>query len=336
MLASCLLGEIVDVQASAGLGGMFGYTLLLPEQIDAFDSRERNEQAYVLRVLAHVRCAELGIVVPDEPNSLPASLLLLLAANAVFASLERDFPGARALREQLAPGLCARRAPPDAAHIGGVLEGFTRFVLLREDPWPTPLPANLTAWWSQAVEQLATPASRLVEHSRELYDALERELPRARGSIPEPVLLWGRLVGPAARGETGQAPPAPPEPRVQAGHVITLQRAIQMRRRTSPRREDRPLYHAFEKIETAEDYEGESGTPDAERDAASMKEALEDLTLASAVRSQERPRDLVRAEVLVEPAGLEIEEEHAAVRTWCFAIPNGTIDASACARTTAR
>ena len=28
MLASCMLGEVVEVAASAGFGGMFGYTLL--------------------------------------------------------------------------------------------------------------------------------------------------------------------------------------------------------------------------------------------------------------------------------------------------------------------
>ncbi|HKU44285.1 MAG TPA: hypothetical protein VJR89_39270 [Polyangiales bacterium] len=310
MLASCMLGEVVEIQASAGLGGMFGCTLLLPERIDAFATHESNEQAYLLRVIAHVRCAELGIVVPDEPSSQPACLLLLLAAKAVSDALERDFAGARALRLQLASELCARRAAPDAAHIAGVLEAVTQFVLTGQDPWRVPLPAGLAAWWQRATGPVPASAAALHEHARELYQALARELPGPRGSVPEPVVLWGRLVGPVARGDTeAAAAAAPREPRVQPAHVVTLRRAIQMRRRNAPRREDRPLYHAFEKIETAEDYAGESGTPDAERDAAAMQEALEDLTLATAVRTQERPRDLIRAEVLVEPGGLEIAEE---------------------------
>ena len=320
MLASCMLGEVVEVAASAGFGGMFGYTLLLSEHIDACADRERNEQVYLQRVLLHARCAELGIVLPDEPTTQPAALLLLMAARTAHESLERDFPGARAQRLLLGPELCARRPRPHVSNPGGVLEGLTQFVLCDANPWQSSLPSNLEAWWASATGALPD-AARLAERSRELYAELLRALPGAVGEVPEPVVLWGRLVGPAARGGAGEAPAGSAEPRVQPMQVVTLRRAIQLQRRKAPRREDRPLYHAFEKIETAEDYAGESGTPDAEQDVASMQEALEDLTFATAIRTQERPVDLVRAEVVAEPAGLEIEEDAAQAHAQTFRYP---------------
>lgn len=316
ILASCLLGEIVEVKPGSGLGGMFGRVLLLPERIEVFGDRDRNEQAYLLRVMMHVRCAELGIVVAEEPSSPGAALTLLLAARAVIESLERDYPGARELRLRLAPELCAHRPAPHASSPAGLLEGFSQLVLSGADPFRASLPGSVSAWWTRAIDPRTLP-----EHSRELYDALVEALPGPAGPPPEPVVLWGRLVAPAAAAELAEAARAELEPRAESARVITLRRAIQLRRRSAPRREDRPLYHAFEKLETAEDYAGETGTPDPEQDVASMQDAIEELSLATAIRTQERPRDLVRVDVLLEPGGLEAGAEPAEPASQVFHYP---------------
>jgi len=321
MLASGMLGEVVDVAASGGLGGMFGNILLLPAQIDALAQRAHNEQAYILRTLMHVRCAELGYELPEEPSSQPAVLLLLMAAKHVLESLERDFPGARRQRLELAPELLARRARPHASDPGGMLEALTQHVLGASDPWQSSLQAPLAAWWAQVNSARARSAAELPGLASESYAALRRALPGPTGDVPQPVVLWGRLAGPAARSDTGAVPASSVEARIQPAHVVMLRRAIQLQRRNAPPREDKPLYHAFEKLETAEDYAGETGTPDAERDVASMQEALEDLTLATAVRTQERPHDLVRAEVVAEPVGLEIEEDVPPAQAQVFRYP---------------
>ena len=320
LLTSSLLGELVDVAASGGLGGMFGNTLLLPAQIDVFAERARNEQAYVLRALTHVRCAQLGIELPAEPSTQPAALALLLSAKVVISSLEQDFRGARTQRLELAPELLARRPRADSSTRRGVLEGLTQRILTDRDPWRSSLPSALAEWWAQVVALQPRSGAQLLQLASDAYVELTRVVPGATGAAPEPVILWGRLVGPRAHGGEGTLPADSAEARPQPKHVVKLRRALQLQRRSMPPREDKPLYHAFEKLETAEEYAGETGTPDPERDASSMQEALEDLTIATTVRTQERPHDLVRADVVAEPVGIEMAEDASPslARVFCY------------------
>ena len=160
---------------------------------------------------------------------------------------------------------------------------------------------------------LAPLARALREARDELLDAL----PRADRRAPPPpatVTLGGHLWHrPHEEVRTGEDDGRDERANHDAG-VIQLDRTIHLRRRELGRREDRPLYHMFEKLETAEDFGGEEASPDPTGDASEMHDAVSDLTLGTAVRTDEAPEHLIRAEVIVDPGGVEVvsraEAEH--------------------------
>ncbi|MCA9606816.1 MAG: VWA domain-containing protein [Myxococcales bacterium] len=103
--------------------------------------------------------------------------------------------------------------------------------------------------------------------------------------------------------------------------MIELDRTIRLRRSQLGAREDKPLFHVFEKLETAEEYAGQNATPDASGDVERMKDAIDELRLGTAIRTAEDPRNLVRAEVLVEASSLEVAERAETIGERVFRYP---------------
>jgi nitric oxide reductase NorD protein len=77
----------------------------------------------------------------------------------------------------------------------------------------------------------------------------------------------------------------------------------------------------FEKLETAEEYAGQSATPDSTGNVEQMRDALSELSLGTAIRTAEDPRNLVRAEIVVDPGGLEVAERVRAIEERVFHYP---------------
>jgi nitric oxide reductase NorD protein len=127
-----------------------------------------------------------------------------------------------------------------------------------------------------------------------------------RGEAPPGVVLWGELL-PAIRdrGDEGVVDVEDDEHRGER-KVIELDRTIRLERRKLGPREDRPLYHVFEKVETTDEYGGETATPDATGDASKTEDAIRELSLGTVVRTPEDPKNLVRANVVMEPTELEV------------------------------
>ncbi|MCB1237724.1 MAG: hypothetical protein KDM91_21845, partial [Verrucomicrobiae bacterium] len=68
---------------------------------------------------------------------------------------------------------------------------------------------------------------------------------------------------------------------------------------------DLPM-HTFEKVETAEEYDGQSRKSDTDDELADHAEALEELNMSQLVRSPERPRSLYRADLILDGLDLEV------------------------------
>jgi len=98
---------------------------------------------------------------------------------------------------------------------------------------------------------------------------------------------------------------------------------------------DLPM-HTFEKVETLEEYSGESRKSDADDELHEHEEALKELKMSQVIRSPERPRSIYRSDIILEGPSFEARDSGAQVGlpypewdhrkrqyrpNWCFVQP---------------
>lgn len=64
--------------------------------------------------------------------------------------------------------------------------------------------------------------------------------------------------------------------------------------------------HVFEKVETLEEYDGQSRKSEADEDLPEHKEALDELRMTKVMRSRERPRSIYRADLMLDAGGFDV------------------------------
>ncbi len=104
---------------------------------------------------------------------------------------------------------------------------------------------------------------------------------------------------------------------------------------------DLPM-HTFEKVETLEEYSGESRKSDADDELEEHEEALRELNMTKVVRSHERPRSIYRSDIILDGLALEMDDvrpgsglpypewnypKHDYRRDWCFVQPHTVANA---------
>lgn len=306
LLTGLLFGELLDVKAADGVGGVAGGALLLPTCVDLFDEAERNVEVYLYRVAWASVSRELGYEgSADGRDPLLDALCTLLAVPRTREELHARLPATAGLTGVLERAALSARPPDRVARPGGALEALVRALLGDDAPFAGGGSAAARAWVDAA--RAARPAD-----GEELRTEARRLLPdliaaSGRGDPPAGVPIWG-AIGPPARpgGEEVTELDTGDDAGARDRRVVELDRTIHLRRQRLGPREDKPLYHVFEKIETAEDYGGQSSTPDASGSPEKMEDAIRDLSLGTVVRTPEDPRNLVRADVIVDPTGLEV------------------------------
>ncbi|MCA9773264.1 MAG: VWA domain-containing protein [Myxococcales bacterium] len=312
ILAALVAGEALKVAASEDPGGHGGDTLYVPERIAGLGSTDLARDAYRYRIAYAVTSRALRLsldVAPTDP--LEADLATLLAVRATERRLLAEWPGAAELRERLHRALLDRRPRPRTIRSAADhLEALARMLLGEassvEAPFATP--ASLD-WLERAMAAAPPDAAAVTEASAALWAELRGIASRGRG-VFAPVVLWGRLI-PAGDGQDADAASAETHapalnPRER---TIQLDRAVRSRRVVRREREDKPLHHWFEKIDTVEDYGGEKATPEEADDVADLEDALRELDLATVIRTTEAPRSLVRADMQVDPGSVFVSEE---------------------------
>lgn len=99
--------------------------------------------------------------------------------------------------------------------------------------------------------------------------------------------------------------------------------------------------HVFEKVETLEEYDGQSRKSDAEESLQEHEEALRDLDMRQVMRSAERPRSIYRADLILDGSGTDAADaelrgipypewdhrRHAYRQDWCFVQANSSVGA---------
>lgn len=310
LLTALLSGEVLELRgADDGVGGVTGSVLLLPRHLHLSPTDGDNVEAYRVRIAFSCVSRSMGFCLsPDLRDEMGATAATLLAVPATQARLAAHYPAAALSAARFAAQLLGSRPPADWRCMGGVLEAWTRALLGETNPLGEEAPPPVRSWLEAALRAQPASPEAVQRCARDLLQQLDVCLGNQRGHAPPGVALWGRLLPPPA---VAAAEPAEDVPDAAAAgkaerRVVQLERTIHLRRQRQGSREDKPLFHMFEKVETAEEHRGEGGTPDAEGDVRQMEDALNELSLGTVIRTTDDPTNLVRADVIMDSNELDV------------------------------
>lgn len=286
-LARLLTGAPVTVALTDEPGGVSGDTLFLPRHVDFAPTRELNEAALLVRVAwaSLVRRRDLR-------RRVDGLLEMAEAAPELRAQLLEEFPTLAGLLPRLERAAREARAAPEDAR-AQALEAKVRLAL--QGAPDDALPAAAWSW--------ATHGGPLPRGSRRWWSS-----PRA---LPA-VALWGELLTGPGRLHAAPAPSHDAD-ELPSGTTERQKKVVtQLERVKEPEQQlqENPLVHSFEKVHTLENYKGGSKRADGDDELAAHQKALDELDLKQVVRSQQRAKSLYRADVLLDGAVGDLEEEH--------------------------
>lgn len=286
LLASALAERPLTLHEAEGAGSWHGDVLSLPATLDVAGTREENELAYVVRVAWSTTALRLGLEAPPDADEDARALAAAAVVAPVQAALEDELPAAAdALRALLLP------------------------TLVHHAQHASPRQVALDAW-------IAAQLGVRLEVGLAFADAAGALCPDAR------LARWRALPGPAAAspligglGSTDEgeldARPGADEDALPTGTEREGRAREHIQRVELPDApiEDNPLVHSFEKVHTAEEYQGGVKNQDGEDELADHAEALDEIDMREVVRSLERTRSLLRIDTMFEATIGDIEDD---------------------------
>lgn len=280
VLASTLCGANMQVSAAAGgPGGVVGAHIYLPAELALFDRPERNAELYVLRLI-------LGL-----------SLQEVARRRGLLAGARLD-PDQRVLASVwLAEDACARAV----AAYPGLAAALARAREL----------LGAQSWWDAPPAGMHDP-----ERLREVLVLRCRELCLTQGRrrrmfgprhlpLPDALLLTGLVCNPPAGA--GVFEPEPDSPEQRAGALPRgsqregkSQEEVEVLEEAEDPGQQNPVLHLFEKIETAEEYQGTKRLRDGSDELDEHADALDELQLGHVIRTRQTSESLYQADLAIE------------------------------------
>lgn len=303
LLASALAETSIDIREAEHEGGFSSSVLFLPPAIRFAATREDNEAAYTIRVAAAVFARKYGFAIAStEPMARAVGTLLVWSK--LRSAMRQECSGARDVLLALERALLGHR--PDIMGFGGARRAYEVAVRIRlgdTAPIPGTMRPGERDWISSALEQVIhTPLE------------LERGVHALTASLRA---LGGDLAGlelPAIWAPVGTRDSSVEDSVEPGAHADGLSRGTELRVRPKERvervelsktnDEDNPIVHTFEKVHTAEEYQGGNRTPDGSDEIKEQRDAIDELDLRAVVRTTERASSLMRCDVMMEsPVG---------------------------------
>ena len=303
LVARALSGEPLDVREAEHAGGFVGEVLYLPQRISIAATLQENVHAYLYRVAYTVTSRQLGLTLDAGHTEHPAFQVFctLLAVPETRRALEAALPMTRTLREQFSPLLLGTRSPWPPLDTGtACLEALTQVLLGR----PLPAPEATPGWlWLQHSMTVACAGYRAAE-ARALWAELQRCVRLRAACDVSPVMLWGQLLAPShnGRGLTPSQADLSALASFPTGTELPGKSKEHVRRVELDQRDidNDVLIHTFDKIDTAEEFQGVMRTPDGADELAQHAEALEELDVRDVVRSATRTQSIYQADLLLD------------------------------------
>ncbi|MCA9612504.1 MAG: VWA domain-containing protein, partial [Myxococcales bacterium] len=296
-VASALAERTIEVREAEDAGAWTADGLFLPPLVDLGVSREQNELAYVARVAwatkAFGLARELGLA--REASNVTRTWAAAYVAPDVVDALREELPVAADAWVALTKVWLARCAPRSDAQ--QVYEAFLSCRLGWTPPTPAPESPPSESAKRLANELSTLPWPRVEARARALSGGLDA-CPLL-GGLGDDDLESDR----ANRGRDHEE--ALPTGTERKGRPVERVERIDL---PDDPLQDNPLVHSFEKVHTAEEYQGGVKNQDGEDQLADQIEALEELDLRHVVRSLERTRSLLRVDVMLDGGAGDVEE----------------------------
>ncbi len=309
-LACVLFGDNIDVRTAEHDGGYHNGILWLPARFDIGRDTEQNTLAYVYRVAYAAVSLSRGYEYQGERTAEREALASLLAVRGTIEALEKEMPQAHLIRKEIAIELL--KARPDLKSLPqrwAAIEGL--HLALLGQPHQI-LAADLnppTLDWLMHTASLFTEPNQLEAETTRVLLELDQ---LGSSSAKKQILgfdLWGRLPSKAT---------STPESSAGASETPTSSLATGTEKIAPPKEhietididddaeEDSPFVHIFEKLMTAEEYQGGKKNLDGEDELDDHEEALSELDMRHAVRTRERANSLYRSDAYVDGSGADL------------------------------
>lgn len=287
-LAAACFGERASLVATDDDGGWAPPSLFVPAQMDDGDTVDDNLDVWRYRIAWSAVAARGGWFAPgDDP--LVRRCATLLAAPAVTRALHTEMPGCAEIFARISPQILARR--PGSRGALPHLEVWTRALL--SEP---------------AKHFMDVKVDDPIALGAAVNDALSHE-GIGRGATGVVCPLWGALLPRRERPstvETAAGAEALPQGAERRGRARDHVREVRWQ---DDARDENPLTHAFEKVETLEEYRGGRKHADGDDELAAHTEALDDLDLREVIRTHERAGSLLRVDGMFEGAAGELRDD---------------------------
>jgi nitric oxide reductase NorD protein len=306
-------------------GGWSGNVVWVPSRMVMDASLDLNQQAYRYRLAYAVMSRRMGFVWPGELEShvrdsharrAAQVLLSLLAIPATQAALVAMYPASEKLAEVLCRAHLQWRLSHEPAGRSARHEALELLLRMR-------LMGSVHAAWDDSSREQRAQNSMARAFAAQMFGVapkgpaeLAKVAPDCIGRLCEldddrahrsPVLwLWGVLL--PASSELAQRTLAlddMPHESVERDATERLRnpehqlaRDVEVIERAEDPAEENPLTHSFEKVHTAEEYQGGRKRVDADDDMAEHGDALDELDLREVIRSKKRAKSMYRAELM--------------------------------------
>ncbi|MFO0694612.1 MAG: VWA domain-containing protein [Polyangiales bacterium] len=305
-LASAIAEHRVRVEPTDGDGGISGTAIRMPRRLDVLDDVEGNVGLYVLRTALEATAVRCGIARPEGLSDDESRVLALLLLPSLRTRLAHELEGSSGLFDVLAPRLLARRptlAEPSArataveccvawALGGSPLSGCDTDMAAKLADLPLAEPRV-------ALEE----ALPLVRHLASLRD-------RKGARIVPGVPLAGQLLPWRTEGsrDTEGGPSdasALPKGTERKARTQDYVKRIEL---PEEREGENPLEHSFEKVHTAETYQGGRKALDGEDELSAHGDALDELDVKEVIRTREVARSVYRMDGGLDGEAPELED----------------------------
>lgn len=289
-LAMALHGDRVELVASDDDGGWSGRTLFVPPRMDDAQSPDDNRDLWRYRI-AYASALHAGNWFAPDEDPLARRVAALLVVPAVERALFEELPGCAELRARLSPQLLAARPTP-----------------------ASPRARALDAWTRHLLGDQGSPRFTDIEvhHPSELPPAV-REVTEALRKIsgdPGPVCpLWGGILPHRADADdeaVSAGADALPTGTERKGRARDQVRTVKWDEQA---RDENPVTHMFEKVETLEEYRGGRKQADGDDAMEEHADALAELDIQEVIRTHERAGSLLKVDGMFEGSAGELHDE---------------------------
>lgn len=295
IIAQSLCGEPIHIHEAESMGGFSGAHFYYPKSLCPTPSKNLNELIYIQRTLFYSSAKKLGFSLPPQGLSdIEKKVYTCLVIYQVYKFIELDFPGTIQVREVLSQNTILEMqnlSMEERQTQNGILAQWIYELLSRDFSQSS---------WKSILCNLHKSTFSFWKFADAVFKDHFASLPVGPPIAEEAFVLWGLLMPPGTSLSEG----AFTEDGVEA-EALANGTEVQGRNREDQvevkleekSKENNPVTHAFEKVETVEEYQGGQRTQDGDDEIQDHAEALEEINMREVIRSRERTRSLYKADI---------------------------------------